>query len=53
MFKVDIFVLKQRPFDRVQLELRTRQMVATDPECTAYVITAEDIILAKLDEKDR
>ena len=49
MFKVDIFVLKQRPFGRVQFERRTKQMVATDPERTAYVTTAEDIVLAKLE----
>ncbi|MFQ6014392.1 MAG: hypothetical protein ACE5NP_02980 [Anaerolineae bacterium] len=49
MFKVDIFVPKQRPFDRVQFERRTQQVVATDPERTAYVASAEDIVLAKLE----
>ena len=49
MFKVDIFVLRQRPFDRVQFERRTEQVVATDPERTAYVTSAEDIVLAKLE----
>ena len=49
MFKVDIFIPKQRPFDQVQLQRRTEQVVATDPERKAYVASAEDIILAKLE----
>jgi len=49
MFKVDVFIPKQRPFDRVQLTRRTPQVVATDPERTAYVASAEDIVLAKLE----
>ncbi len=49
MFKVDVFIPKQRPFDQVQLTRRTQQVVATDPERTAYVASAEDIILAKLE----
>ncbi len=49
MFKVDIFIPKRRPFDRAQLERRTLQVVATDPERTAYIASAEDTILAKLD----
>jgi hypothetical protein len=49
MFKVDVFVPKARPFDRTQLGRRVEQVVAFDPERTAYVATAEDIILAKLE----
>lgn len=49
MFKVDIFIPKQRPFDQVQLQRRTEQVVATDPERKVYVASAEDIILAKLE----
>ena len=49
MFKVDIFILKQRPYDRVQLERRVKQIVSIDPERTAYVASAEDNILAKLE----
>jgi hypothetical protein len=49
MFKVDMFILKQRPFDAAQFARRTAQVVATNPERTAYVATAEDTILAKLD----
>jgi hypothetical protein len=49
MFKVDVFIPKQRPFDQVQLTRRTEHVVATDPERTAYVASAEDIVLAKLE----
>lgn len=49
MFKVDVFIPKQRPFDRAQFERRVAQVVATDPERTAYVASPEDIILAKLE----
>ena len=49
MFKVDIFVRKQRPFDQAQFEHRVAQVVATDPERTAYVASPEDIVLAKLE----
>ena len=49
MFKVDIFIPKQRPFDRTQLQRRTKQVIATEPEREAYVATAEDTILAKLE----
>lgn len=49
MFKVDIFVSKQRSFDQAQFERRTGQVVATDPERTVYVASAEDTILSKLE----
>lgn len=49
MFKVDIFVVKERPFDQQQLNRRQRQMIGTTSDQTAYVTTAEDTILAKLD----
>jgi hypothetical protein len=49
MFKVDIFIPRQRPFDQVQLARRAEHVVATDPERTAYVASAEDIVLAKLE----
>ena len=49
MFKVDVFVLKKRPFDGAQFARRAAQAVATDPERTAYVASAEDTILAKLE----
>jgi hypothetical protein len=48
-YKVDIFILKPRHFDRMQFQRRRFQVVADDPEVKAYVSTAEDIILAKLE----
>lgn len=48
-FKVDIFVRKKRAFDDAQFARRTRQIVATDPERFAYIASAEDTILAKLE----
>jgi len=49
MFKGDIFIPKPRAFDQVQLQRRTKQVIATDPEHEAYVASAEDTILAKLE----
>ena len=49
MFKVDIFILKQRPFDQTQFLRRQAQVIPSDPERKVYVTTAEDIILAKLE----
>jgi hypothetical protein len=49
MFKVDVFVRKRRPFDQAQFERRQAQVVATDPERTAYVASPEDTVLAKLE----
>ncbi|TRZ89227.1 hypothetical protein D4R89_06395 [bacterium] len=49
MFKVDVFVVKKWPFHHSQMERRLAQVIATDPDRTAYVATAEDTILAKLE----
>lgn len=49
MFKVDIFVTKGRPFDRAQFARRQKQVVATEPVRTAYIASAEDTILTKLE----
>jgi hypothetical protein len=48
-FKVDIFIPKDRPFDRQQMARRVKRTVATEPDRTAYIASAEDIILAKLE----
>jgi hypothetical protein len=48
-FKVDVFVAKPRPFDQAQMQRRTKQIIAVEPERTAYIASAEDNILAKLD----
>ncbi len=49
IFKVDIFLPKQRDFDRNQLANRQPQTVSVEPERTAYFASAEDTILAKLE----
>jgi hypothetical protein len=49
IFKVDVFICKERPFDRIQFERRVEQKFTTNPEQKAFMTTAEDIILAKLE----
>jgi len=49
MFKVDVFIPKGRVFDQAQLERRAAHVIANDPERSAFVASAEDTILAKLD----
>lgn len=48
-FKVDIFIRKLRAFDQMQLARRKRSVIATDPEESVYVVSPEDIVLAKLE----
>lgn len=49
MFKVDVFIRKERPFDQIQFQRRVEQVFTTDPQQKAFMTTAEDIILAKLE----
>jgi len=49
MFKVDVFVTKPRAFDRSQLARRELHLLSEDPERRAYITSAEDIVLAKLE----
>jgi hypothetical protein len=49
MFKVDIFVARPRAFDRAQLARRQLHLLSEDPQRHAYVTSAEDIILSKLE----
>jgi hypothetical protein len=49
MFKVDVFVAKPRAFDRAQLARRHLHLLSEEPERRAYVTSAEDIVLAKLE----
>ncbi len=49
MFKVDVFIPKERPFDQAQLAHRIQVEVAHDPIRTAWIASAEDNVLAKLD----
>lgn len=45
-FKVDIFIPKSRPFDRMQLARRMAVVMGTEP---VYLISPEDTVLAKLE----
>jgi hypothetical protein len=49
MFKVDIFIPKGRPFDRQQLKRRISERVGHDADQQIWVLSAEDVILAKLE----
>ncbi len=49
MFKVDVFVPKQRDFDRMQIRRRQEHVIWSDPVHKAFVASPEDTILAKLD----
>ena len=49
MFKVDVFVLKQRSFDINQMQRRILQAVGDSHDQQVYFSTVEDIILAKLE----
>lgn len=49
MFKVDVFIPKTRSFDQAQLARRVEKVIARDPQRTAWIASAEDIVLAKLD----
>jgi hypothetical protein len=49
MFKVDVFVRKRRPYDQAQLERRLLQTLSSNPEQVAYVASAEDTVLTKLE----
>lgn len=48
-FKIDVFVAKPRAFDRSQLARRELQLLSESPEHQAYIATAEDIVLSKLE----
>jgi hypothetical protein len=48
-FKVDIFIPKAREFDRQELARRVASAITADAQTTAYVISPEDSVLAKLD----
>ena len=49
MFKVDIFIPKSRPFDQQQLGRRVAEQIGPDRNEQIWVLSAEDIVLAKLD----
>ena len=49
MYKVDVFLRKERPFEDAQFRRREEQVFSTEPDQKAFVATAEDTILAKLE----
>jgi len=49
MFKVDIFIPKERPFDQQRLNRRISEKVADDSDEQICILSPEDTILAKLD----
>jgi hypothetical protein len=49
MFKVDIFIPKKRPFDQQQLGRRIAERIGPDSDARIWILSAEDIVLAKLD----
>ena len=49
LFKVDIFIAKDREFDRLQLGRRSSYLLSAEPQQSAYVASAEDTILAKME----
>jgi hypothetical protein len=49
MFRVDIFVAKPRAFDHAQLARRQLHLLSEAPQRQAYITSAEDIVLSKLE----
>jgi len=49
MFKIDVFILKDRAFDRLQMKRRVRKPLYRDQEHMIDTASAEDVILAKLE----
>lgn len=49
-FKVDVFVLKGRPYDRAALERKEKRSIDADaPEIEVFLASPEDTVLAKLE----
>lgn len=48
MFRIDIFPLRQGPFEQNQMVRRVQHSLSDHPNDRAFFTTAEDIILAKL-----
>lgn len=49
MFKVDVFIPKNRRFDQAELINRRPHVIGDDPEQIIFFVSAEDTILAKLE----
>ncbi len=48
MFKVDVFAVKDRPYDRMALSRRRRQVFDESSGLALDVASAEDVVLGKL-----
>jgi hypothetical protein len=48
-FKVDVFVARPRDFDRAQLARRQSHLLSESPKLRAYIASAEDTVLSKLE----
>jgi hypothetical protein len=49
LFKVDVFIAKDREFDRLQIARRSSYLLSVERNESAFVASAEDTILAKLE----
>ena len=49
MFKVDVFIAKNRPFDESALQRTRLDTLGEDEQLRAYVASPEDVILSKLE----
>lgn len=49
LFKVDIFILKERPFDCQALSRRVQKTVSADTSQKIFFASPEDVILSKLE----
>lgn len=49
MFKIDIFLPQERGFERQQLARRIAQRLGSESDERVWVLSAEDVILAKLE----
>jgi hypothetical protein len=49
MFKVDVFIPRERAFEKRQFSRARKEILSASPEVRAMVASAEDVLLAKLE----
>ena len=49
MFKIDVFLLKQRPYDQEAFQRKRKDQLSEKMETTIFLASPEDIILSKLE----
>jgi len=49
IYKVDVFPLKARLYDRESMSRRQRELVEAEPPVEAFVSSPEDVVLAKIE----